>query len=135
MDNAYKQLGIKKHASKEEIDRAYMHLMQKNKEELNKNNEKRKALISAYNVLNNNYNIQPTQPPFNNLFGNFFNNFDNIFMNNSNNDSYYYSKESLATVRDGKMFRKTRENNNGTYREFEEFKDLLNKFNKDIEYK
>ena len=56
-------------------------------------------------------------------------------MNNSNNDSYYYSKESLATVRDGKMFRKTRENNNGTYREFEEFKDLLNKFNKDIEYK
>ena len=122
MENAYKQLGLKKHASKEEVDRKYMFLMEKNKEEINKSKEKRKDLIFAYNMLNNNNYYQP----FNNLFSNFFNNFLCNIPSTSNNDSYYYSKESLATIRDGKMFRKTRENNNGTYREFEEFKVFFN---------
>ena len=55
-DEAYKILGIRKHASQEDIDKAYSILMKRNKEEQFKNDEKRKSLISAYNKLNNNYN-------------------------------------------------------------------------------
>lgn len=138
MDEAYKLLGLKKHASHEDIDKAYTVLMKRNKEEQIKNNENRKSLISAYNKLNNNYIMQPHNQSmgFGGLLYNFFN-FDNNFSFNhidnlnsfpstSNNGSYYYSKESVATVQDGKMIKKTKENNNGNFREFEEYQNLNN---------
>lgn len=89
MDEAYKILGIRKHASQEDIDKAYSILMKRNKEEQFKNDEKRKSLISAYNKLNNNYNtMHPYNPSigFGILFNNFFN-FDNDFTNFYNLDN------------------------------------------------
>lgn len=136
MDEAYKLLGLKEHASPEDIDKAYTILMKKNKEEQFKNSENRKSLISAYNTLNNNYMMQLRNQSmgFGGLWNSFFN-FDNEFTNlddlssipsSSNNESFYYSKESVATVKDGKLLKKTRENNNGNFREFEEYQDLNN---------
>lgn len=136
MNEAYKLLGLKRHASQEDIDKAYFALMNKNKEEQFKNRENRKSLISAYNTLNNNYIMQPPNQSmgFGGLWNSFFN-FDNEFIkfddlssipSFSNNESFYYSKESVATVKDGKLLKKTRENNNGNFHEFEEYQDLNN---------
>lgn len=135
MEKAYKTLGLKQNASKEDVERAYKKSMQKYNDEAMRNYEQKQTLIDAYNTINHNsepymYLFQPFRSLMSTNFGNFevpsFPSISDrlVFDDDDSTNTYYYARESMSTVRDGKVYKKVRENNNGKLREFEEHKSL-----------
>lgn len=128
MEQAYHILGLKKKANAHEINRAFRKAMNKIDDEHQRLSDERSRLTDAYNTLcpsSNNLSFFPIRSFFDEFFSNhrFPTLDDNDHLCESQPNGYYYAKESMSTVRDGKIYRKVRENNNGQFREFEEHQD------------